>query len=492
MSDIAREFTETMLSYAEQDPSGEGIHILFQTEEPVPETKLFDLVNQELGVEILLPDSNQIVPVTGNAIGQVKNICRCDLELQLLLKTYMQAHVEPQGQLSGLPEDQRLLDRIRQSKGGEKFFHLFYGSIPNGLTRREAEQSLCSMLAMWTGKDPIPMDRLFRASKLFREKWDAKRGSSTYGKLMIHRAMDRCTEAFAARNDFQPLGREDIPAYQPGDKLSVKIMELVLDELGISIRYNTLSHTADIYGIPESYSRENAVNTIPVFLKDELNARQIKGVNKGAIDDALNNIADIYRFNPVEEYLEDVEWDGRDRLSELFEIVNVHEKKYLIYFTKWLIQTVALGLNQLEYSIGAEGVLVLQGDQGIAKTLVFRILTPRGWFVEGASLDMRVKDTLINALSGWITELGELDSTLNREQSALKAFVTMTYDRIRLPYARSAVLNPRRTSFCGTVNPEKFLRDETGSRRFWTVPIDKIDKQRLISLTDEWVHQLWA
>ena len=106
-------------------------------------------------------------------------------------------------------------------------------------------------------------------------------------------------------------------------------------------------------------------------------------------------------------------------------------------------------------------------------------------------VDMGSKDSLITALSGWITELGELDSTLKKEQMSLKAFVTRPEDRIRMPYAKRDSRTPRRTSFCGTVNPKDYLKDETGSRRFWTIPVTNIDKKALFSLRPEWVNQVW-
>jgi predicted P-loop ATPase len=111
--------------------------------------------------------------------------------------------------------------------------------------------------------------------------------------------------------------------------------------------------------------------------------------------------------------------------------------------------------------------------------------------VEGAVIDMRDKDSQIKALRGMITELGELDSTIKKEQSSLKAFITSPEDRIRMPYARNETRSPRRTSFCGTVNPKDYLKDETGSRRFWTVPITKVDKTTLFSLPRDWINQLW-
>ena len=65
-------------------------------------------------------------------------------------------------------------------------------------------------------------------------------------------------------------------------------------------------------------------------------------------------------------------------------------------------------------------------------------------------------------------------------------------DTYRQPYARVATTTPRRTSFCATVNPEQFLNDETGSRRWWVIEPKRIDCERLKALPEEWFVQLWA
>ena len=41
-------------------------------------------------------------------------------------------------------------------------------------SQSEADLSLCCKLAFWSGKDKQQMDRLFRKSALFRDKWDTK------------------------------------------------------------------------------------------------------------------------------------------------------------------------------------------------------------------------------------------------------------------------------------------------------------------------------
>ena len=43
-----------------------------------------------------------------------------------------------------------------------------------------------------------------------------------------------------------------------------------------------------------------------------------------------------------------------------------------------------------------------------------------------------------------------------------------------------------------TVNPGEFLKDETGDRRFWVVPVDTIAQRMLKELPESWFIQVWA
>ena len=152
-----------------------------------------------------------------------------------------------------------------------------------------------------------------------------------------------------------------------------------------------------------------------------------------------------------------------------------------------------MALNDEKRPLSAAGVLVLQGEQGIGKTMLFsKLAVYREWFADGQSIDMSNKDNIIDATSRWITELGELDSTLKHEQSALKGFLTSNIDTYRMPYAKASTTMPRRTSFCGTVNPQEFLNDETGSRRFWVVNVDNINLKGVLALNEDWAKQLWC
>ncbi|MCR4657026.1 MAG: virulence-associated E family protein [Lachnospiraceae bacterium] len=266
----------------------------------------------------------------------------------------------------------------------------------------------------------------------------------------------------------------------------------VLSRKGIRIRFNEVSGNIEITGMPQQYSRENAPNILPALLIDEFKATGVT-VSSQFINDALTTIADENRYNPVKDLLDGTYYDGQDRISELEQILGISNDTWsCLYLRKWLHQTVAMPLNDEDNPYGADGVLVLQGAQGEGKTYFFSkiALTP-DFFAEGVCIDMDRKDSVIQCTGKWIAELGELDSTLKREQSSLKAFITSRRDTYRLPYARAAISRPRRTSFCATVNPEGFLNDESGSRRFWVVPVSSIDLDRLKALDADWITQMW-
>lgn len=273
---------------------------------------------------------------------------------------------------------------------------------------------------------------------------------------------------------------------------TLNIVRDTMRELGYSIRWNVITGCVEVHGLPKLFSIGNAVNTLPVLLRDTLKQR---GCRCSALDmnDYLSVLADENRFNPVADMLTGTIHDGKDRIVELHDILGIKMgSRDSNLFIKWLWQCVAMALNDDDNPAGADGVLVLQGPQGCGKTRFFSVLSVKpDWFAEGVSIDTDQKDTIIQATGCWIAELGELDATLKRDQSSLKAFLTSSRDTYRLPYARAAVKRARRTSFCATVNPDGFLNDETGSRRYWVVPVTKIDVPKLLTLTSEWLAQFW-
>lgn len=135
----------------------------------------------------------------------------------------------------------------------------------------------------------------------------------------------------------------------------------------------------------------------------------------------------------------------------------------------------------------ARGILTLQGPQSIGKTSWIRNLVPDPILREQVvkldhHLDTGNKDSQITAVTHWIVEIGELDSSLKKDVARLKGFITSDRDKLRRPYARADSEYQRRTVFCATVNDHAFLVDSTGNTRFWTIPVNKIDYEHTIDM----------
>ena len=237
-------------------------------------------------------------------------------------------------------------------------------------------------------------------------------------------------------------------------------------------------------------SQERLHSNISAILYSELQDNY-KRCNMQIISAYLDIVASRNRYNPVIELLNSYEYDGRDYLSELYSILHIADDDELsrTLIKKWLWQSISLLHNDETEPFGADGVLVITGKQGIGKTSLFRKLALKPqFFKEGVCIDFRDKDSYIKALSCWIAEMGEIESTFRSDIERLKAFITNSVDEYRRPYGKDNIRALRRTSLCGTCNSDEFLIDNTGNRRFLTVRIDKIDLDRLRDFN---AVQLW-
>ena len=128
------------------------------------------------------------------------------------------------------------------------------------------------------------------------------------------------------------------------------------------------------------------------------------------------------------------------------------------------------------------------------KTRFFEKLALKSaFFGEGICIDPRDKDSIIQATSKWISELGEIGSTMKKDMDSVKAFITKSTDEYRTPYGKAPLHYPRITSFVGTVNDNEYLIDQTGNRRCWTfhcLPDLVIDYETQIKPFD--ALQLWG
>jgi putative DNA primase/helicase len=196
-------------SYSEVSPSGAGVHTLFHAEtvrgtrrnhvELYSAGRYFTVTGQQL------PDTPATVEPRGHLLA---GFCA---RYNLWGDKGRDTREERQRQYEPLDlSDEELLDRACHACNGEKFRALWEGSIAPFPSASEAVASLLWLLAYWTRKDAASMDRLFRRSGLMAEKWDEKRGASTWGEQEIESAIEGVSSVY------EPAGRER--QAQPADE----------------------------------------------------------------------------------------------------------------------------------------------------------------------------------------------------------------------------------------------------------------------------------
>ena len=208
------------------------------------------------------------------------------------------------------------------------------------------------------------------------------------------------------------------------------------------------------------------------------------------VSDNLNVMMNDNQINPVRDWITEYQWDGVDRIKELFETLTLAEGQeptiaYMM-FRKWFIGACRIGLGEIPRF---EFVLCLQESEGGAgKTRWFNKLCPDVWQSDGVIFDPTDKDSVKQVISYWLNELGELDSTFKSDVKKTMAFLTKNEDEIRLPYASKSAKFGRRTAFFGSVNKKNFLLDDSGDRRFWPISVSSINYTHEINMQQFWAQ----
>jgi len=120
--------------------------------------------------------------------------------------------------VSNFPE---LIEKAKNAKNGATFTALWSGDTSFYASQSEADLALCSLLAFWTGGDYDHVDRLFRQSGLYREKWERE----DYRSQTIHKALSNTTEFYESKNSGQVLVSPKPYSFAEGvgnDKMTAK------------------------------------------------------------------------------------------------------------------------------------------------------------------------------------------------------------------------------------------------------------------------------
>jgi len=194
---------QSLRTYAEISPSGTGAHaILLGDALPGKRSRAGD------GPEFYA--SGRFFTVTGNHIdGTPEEVQTPPLgALEALYQRYIPAEEEHTRAPGPAPAaalgDDEIIKRATAAKNGEAFSRLFNGDCGGYPSQSEADAALCARLAFWT-QDAGQIDRLFRRSGLYREKWDRDDyRNRTIGSAIV-RVGETYTPGARPRGEGQPI-----------------------------------------------------------------------------------------------------------------------------------------------------------------------------------------------------------------------------------------------------------------------------------------------
>lgn len=209
--------------------------------------------------------------------------------------------------------------------------------------------------------------------------------------------------------------------------------------------------------------------------------------NATRVHRALKSAARAHEYDPFQEWLEALVWDGVPRLDTwLVRHAGVKDTRYThVVSSKFVISAVA---RTYRPGCKVDYVLVLVGvKQGERKSTVFEALCGREYFcADVGSIDR--PDASIALEKFVMVEMPEMANLDRKGVEEVKRWISNNAEFLRGAYKEDARAILRRAVIGASTNVAQFLRDETGNRRFWPCEVGELDIEGLV----EERPQLWA
>jgi len=237
----AKTYLDRLNSYSEISPSGTGLHVLVRASEGIPKTGEDGGRKKALKGDGYRPDAaiemysaKRFFTMTGDVIDEYPRSVEDRQDVLQTIYSEVFGPVKSDGakandrgqdaakdtpvdqdgtttgtQAAELP-DEVVIARMLGSVNANEIEKLLAGDTSgHSGDDSSADLALCNHLAFWTNGNRLQMNRIFRQSKLYRPKWDEKRGRQTYGEMTLDKAIRETPDGYQEPVDESDEVEED-------------------------------------------------------------------------------------------------------------------------------------------------------------------------------------------------------------------------------------------------------------------------------------------
>lgn len=256
------------------------------------------------------------------------------------------------------------------------------------------------------------------------------------------------------------------------------------------LRYNLLTQEVELNGISLQRHENETLNVEQRLSIICENKYTVFFKNQRLFKIHLLNTISSNHYHPVKEYLNNLDDVSPVAINDLASrYLGNNTKLANILLKKTLIAAVA---RVLEPGCDFHSILVLYSPkQGIGKSRFLRTLAINPiWFNDTVPEIKLNRDFYAKLHQHWIIEIGEIDTKFRRKkEDEIKDFITSVRDTFRPAYSPRPLKCDRRFILTGSTNNGSFLTDQTGSRRYWII---KVNKNIDIATLKQEINGIWA
>jgi predicted P-loop ATPase len=262
-----------------------------------------------------------------------------------------------------------------------------------------------------------------------------------------------------------------------------------IEKLEISCGYDVFHDKLLIGGQPIGQYAGELSDHACLYLRKLVDGAYGFDPGRNHIFDACVQMALENSFDPVVNYIDNLEWDGTARVDEwLTTYLGAADTKLNRVIGR--IALIAQVRRARTPGCKFDQIIVIESPEGWLKSTALETLAGGPDYFSDQTILGRGDKEQQELLRGvWVFEIADLTNIRKAEVEDVKAFASRTHDRARPAYGRARIDLPRRGVIWATTNNSEYLKSQTGNRRFWPVkiirPIDvdglKRDRDQLIA-----------